>query len=310
MNKAALALGVASGICLLLSSTQAQIKTIPKEGLPGLSKEAVEFEIEHNYRRENGLGGTVPPEPGTRPNSVNPQVLDGIWLVGRTYTVNGDGDYTLQSNSLPAAATGMSAGAAPGGAPGAAAGMGAGAAPAAAAPGGRGERIQCVPGSPFALGQPSRILQTDQVIYIFSNSGNSGVNNRRIVLNGKLPTNPTPKYAGYSVGHWEGDTLVVETTGLKPASGGGGGPGGAGISYTTTSVVTERIKKIEGGLKLENLISVEDPTTKKVSKQRLVSYYRPDLQYVEAPCEEYSDPFEGKYNAATGADAAPPSAGE
>jgi hypothetical protein len=30
-----------------------------------------------------------------------------------------------------------------------------------------------------------------------------------------LPKNPDPTWMGYSVGHWEGDTLVVETIGLN-----------------------------------------------------------------------------------------------
>jgi hypothetical protein len=139
------------------------------------------------------------------------------------------------------------------------------------------------------------------MIYVFSNSNNGADGIRRIVMNGKLPSNPAPTISGYSVAHWDGNTLVVETTGVKAAGGGGGGPGGPAISYTSSSLVTERWKKIEGGLKLENIISVTDPVTNKVSSQRLVSFYRPDLQYVEAPCEEYSDPFEGQYNAPTGA---------
>jgi hypothetical protein len=31
----------------------------------------------------------------------------------------------------------------------------------------------------------------------------------------KLPEDPDPSYMGYSVGKWDGDTLVVDTTGLK-----------------------------------------------------------------------------------------------
>jgi hypothetical protein len=59
--------------------------------------------------------------------------------------------------------------------------------------------------------------------------------------------------------------------------------------------VTERLKKIEGGLKLENIVTVVDTVTGQSSKQRVVSFYRPDLHYVEAPCEEYSEPLEGQY---------------
>jgi hypothetical protein len=39
---------------------------------------------------------------------------------------------------------------------------------------------------------------------------------RQIFLDGRsAPRDPNPNWLGYSVGRWEGDTLVVETTGLK-----------------------------------------------------------------------------------------------
>jgi hypothetical protein len=40
---------------------------------------------------------------------------------------------------------------------------------------------------------------------------------RRIYTDGrKLPEDPDPMYQGSSVGHWEGDTLIVDTVGLNP----------------------------------------------------------------------------------------------
>jgi hypothetical protein len=42
---------------------------------------------------------------------------------------------------------------------------------------------------------------------------------RTIYLDGrKLPDDPEPTWYGYSVGHWEGNTLVVETTGFNDRS--------------------------------------------------------------------------------------------
>jgi len=43
-------------------------------------------------------------------------------------------------------------------------------------------------------------------------------NVRRIWLNRPHPKNPTPSYLGDSVGHWEGDTLVVDTIGFNDSS--------------------------------------------------------------------------------------------
>lgn len=40
---------------------------------------------------------------------------------------------------------------------------------------------------------------------------------RRIYTDGRaMPDDPDPTFHGYSVGHWEGNTLVVETTGIRP----------------------------------------------------------------------------------------------
>ena len=39
---------------------------------------------------------------------------------------------------------------------------------------------------------------------------------RRIYLDRPLPDDPDPLYNGSSVGHWEGDTLVVDTIGFSP----------------------------------------------------------------------------------------------
>ena len=40
---------------------------------------------------------------------------------------------------------------------------------------------------------------------------------RRIYTDGRrLPTNPEPSNSGTSVGHWEGQTLVIETIGIRP----------------------------------------------------------------------------------------------
>jgi hypothetical protein len=44
----------------------------------------------------------------------------------------------------------------------------------------------------------------------------AGSNYRQIFLDGQqLPRDPNPAWLGYSVGHWDGDTLVVETAGFN-----------------------------------------------------------------------------------------------
>jgi len=43
---------------------------------------------------------------------------------------------------------------------------------------------------------------------------------RQIFTDGRpLPKDPLPAWNGYSVGHWEGDTLVVESSGFRTTCG-------------------------------------------------------------------------------------------
>ena len=60
---------------------------------------------------------------------------------------------------------------------------------------------------------PRKIIQTPtEVVLIYEGSGTTV---REVFLDGRtLPTDPEPWWNGYSVGRWEGDTLVIETTGF------------------------------------------------------------------------------------------------
>ena len=74
---------------------------------------------------------------------------------------------------------------------------------------------QCLPGSiPLALLVFTfKIIQTPQEIVLLSETADPP---RQIHTDGRpLPKNPDPTWMGYSIGRWEGDTLVVETNGLN-----------------------------------------------------------------------------------------------
>jgi len=59
---------------------------------------------------------------------------------------------------------------------------------------------------------PRRIVQTPSLLVILY----EGDIPRQIHMDGRrLPANPNPAWAGYSVGKWDGDTLIVETVGLN-----------------------------------------------------------------------------------------------
>jgi hypothetical protein len=70
--------------------------------------------------------------------------------------------------------------------------------------------VQCLP-SGF-LGGLLKFVQTPGLIVILSED----LTYRQVFLDGReLPKDPSPAWMGYSVGHWEGDTLVVESTGYN-----------------------------------------------------------------------------------------------
>jgi hypothetical protein len=75
---------------------------------------------------------------------------------------------------------------------------------------------QCLPsGMPEkdTVPAPYKIVQTpDLILFLYE----SRTIYRQIFTDGRpLPTDPTPTWQGYSVGHWDRDTLVVETAGFN-----------------------------------------------------------------------------------------------
>ncbi len=74
----------------------------------------------------------------------------------------------------------------------------------------------CLPlGFPLVtmLSEVSKISQAPGLTVIMLELNNGY---RQIYTDGrKLPVDPNPSYMGYSTGHWEGDTFVVETIGFK-----------------------------------------------------------------------------------------------
>jgi hypothetical protein len=63
-----------------------------------------------------------------------------------------------------------------------------------------------------------------------------------------------PFYNGHSTGHWEGDTLVVQTNGFNEKT----FLDATGAPHTDMLVTTERIRKI-GGNQLEDVVTIHDP---------------------------------------------------
>jgi len=99
---------------------------------------------------------------------------------------------------------------------------------------------------------PQKIFQNEEAVVILSEYM---AQYRQIFLDGRpLPKEPFPSFKGYSVGHWEGDTLVVETTGYKD----GLWLDLKGDPLTSEATTIERIRRPNFG-NLEVQITVNDP---------------------------------------------------
>jgi hypothetical protein len=111
------------------------------------------------------------------------------------------------------------------------------------------------PGMPAMMGMAygMEIMHTSQKITFFSELNDAL---RRVYLDGRKPTQrqlDDPTYAGYSTGHWDGDTLVVDTVALHPDSFIEGF-----TPHSEEMTIRERVRFVAPGL-LEDRITVTDP---------------------------------------------------
>jgi len=101
--------------------------------------------------------------------------------------------------------------------------------------------------------EPRKIIQTPGLIAILYEA-QGGV--RQIFLDGRaMPNNdPQPWWYGYSIGHWDGDTLLVETAGFRDDV----WLDVEGSPLTNSGKMTERFRRVNfGHLQIE--VTVEDP---------------------------------------------------
>jgi hypothetical protein len=136
--------------------------------------------------------------------------------------------------------------------------------------------------------QPRKIIQTKQLIVI-EYEANYGI--RHIYLDGrKLPPQgePQPWWYGYSVGHWEGDTLVVETNNLRGAEDSpyDGWLDVNGSPYSQQAKFTERFRRPTFG-RLQIDMTVDDPKSyTKPWTVRVDQRFLPDVELIEFVCNE------------------------
>jgi hypothetical protein len=144
---------------------------------------------------------------------------------------------------------------------------------------------KCLPPNNFDMmtwGDPVDVIQRADEIAILPEKERALP--RRIYIGGKHPANLQPSPNGNSVGHWEGDTLVSDTTGIdahgflfyRDA-----------IPHSADLHVSERIHLEDGGKTLVVQWTIEDPKVLTKPWPLTVKYDRapPATEAIEAVCD-------------------------
>jgi hypothetical protein len=129
--------------------------------------------------------------------------------------------------------------------------------------------------------QPRKMIQTPGAIVILYEA-NGGV--RQIFTDGRaLPgADAEPWWFGYSTGKWEGDTLAVETAGLRDL----GWLDVEGSPFTESGKIIERFRRVDYG-HLEIEVTIDDP--KAYTKPWTVTVHQRimlDTDLIEFVCQE------------------------
>ncbi len=145
-------------------------------------------------------------------------------------------------------------------------------------------RANCLP-DPFVyyhMVDIARMVQTPQFIVVLYQGTTNSVH-RTIFTDGRpLPTDPNPTWMGYSIGHWDGDTLVVETAGFNDRS----WLDIEGHPHTEALRITERYHRRDfGHLELE--VTIDDPKTfTRPFSLKITKMLMPDTDLLESVCED------------------------
>ena len=128
---------------------------------------------------------------------------------------------------------------------------------------------------------PAEIFQLpERIVFVFEGAAHVW---RNIWMDGrKQPADPNPDYLGYSVGKWEGDTLVVDTIGFNDRT----WLDAAGHQHGEKLHVTERFTRSDSNtLRIEATIDDPDYYTKPWSVVTFATWY-PNQEILEYICQE------------------------
>ena len=151
----------------------------------------------------------------------------------------------------------------------------------------RDPELKCyVPGTPRAmyLSYPFQIVQGTDKIHVDFAFANAA----RTIHLSTVDEPPADTAMGFSLGRWEGESLVVDTKGLQP-----NWLDRAGNYYSETAHLVERFTPISNDA-IRYEVTLEDPSVFTRSWTISMPLYRhlePNAQLLEYPCVEFVEEF-------------------
>ena len=148
---------------------------------------------------------------------------------------------------------------------------------------------RCPGGVPFMMGHSAAldIVQSKDEILIIPEFPST----RHVYMDGRshpAPGTLEPSGVGHSIGHWDGDSLVIDTVAMNA---GGGIPGGGRKSPETR--LTERYRLIDGGKRLSVTFTWDDPKIyQKPHTYEYIYYKDPPTTYAFEEWCDSSDPLQ------------------
>jgi hypothetical protein len=145
---------------------------------------------------------------------------------------------------------------------------------------------RCLPhGIPDAMlpATPFKIVHTPGVTLILYEQESRF---RQVFTDGRrLPVEPNPTWLGYSVGHWDGSTFVVETSGFNDRT----WLDDSGHPHTDAMRTTERFRRRDFG-HMEMEIMIDDPKAYTRPWSITIPFaLLPDTELIENICENEKD---------------------
>ena len=144
------------------------------------------------------------------------------------------------------------------------------------------QTVHCLPEGPrfsHFLALPKKIVQTPSLIIVLGED----LTHRQIFLDGRpLPSDPNPSFMGFSVGRWDGDTLVVDAVGYKART----WLDFAGNPHSEKLRVTERWRRFNfGQMEIEETFTDPEYYSRPLNV-KVVGTLIPDTDLLEYVCAE------------------------